>query len=122
MLIALYCTVQVWAVKLNRLFEEQNVGVLLGTMSLLLGIVSRSYQGYEPCVPKVRPVALCCTGGLLRGVGGGRRRRRPRQYFSMRPVARSQPGQDRPVKIQPVELKCCLALETYAGRGRDGMS
>ena len=44
---------QVWAVKLGALFEEQNVGVLLGSMSLLLGIVSRNYQGYESVVPKV---------------------------------------------------------------------
>ena len=59
-----------WAVKLNRLFEEQNVGVLLGTMSLLLGIVSRSYQGYEPCVPKVRPTTTA-DGGSGGGGGGG---------------------------------------------------
>ena len=47
---------QVWSVKLGALFEEQNVGVLLGSMSLLLGIVSRNYQGYESVVPKVRGV------------------------------------------------------------------
>ena len=52
------CPLQVWAVKLNALFEEQNVGVLLGTMSLLLGIVSRNYEGYEAVVPKVRPAPL----------------------------------------------------------------
>ena len=46
---------QVWSVKINNLFEEPNLGVLLGTVTLLLGIVSRNYQGYEAAVPKARP-------------------------------------------------------------------
>ena len=45
---------QVWSVKINGLFEEPNMGVLLGTVTLLLGIVSRNYEGYEAVVPKVR--------------------------------------------------------------------
>ena len=45
---------QVWSVKINGLFEEPNMGVLLGTVTLLLGIVSRNYEGYEVVVPKVR--------------------------------------------------------------------
>ena len=45
---------QVWSVKINALFEEPNLGVLLGTVTLLLGIVSRNYEGYEAAVPKVR--------------------------------------------------------------------
>jgi hypothetical protein len=47
---------QVWSVKINGLFEEPNLGVLLGTVTLLLGIVSRNYQGYEAAVPKARAV------------------------------------------------------------------
>ena len=45
---------QVWSVKINGLFEEPNMGVLLGTVTLLLGIVSRNYEGYEAVVPKAR--------------------------------------------------------------------
>lgn len=42
-----------WGVKMATLLEENDIGVLLGLTSLLLGIVSRNYEGYEPCVPKL---------------------------------------------------------------------
>ena len=41
------------------------MGVLLGTVTLLLGIVSRNYEGYEVVVPKVR-AATAGTGGVRR--------------------------------------------------------
>ncbi len=47
------------------------MGVLLGTVTLLLGIVSRNYEGYEVVVPKVRACASCIGGDqgrLLRWV------------------------------------------------------
>ncbi|KAK9806309.1 hypothetical protein WJX72_009579 [[Myrmecia] bisecta] len=43
----------VWSVKLAGLLEERDLGVLLALVTLLLGIVSRSYEGYESLVPKV---------------------------------------------------------------------
>lgn len=42
-----------WGTKLATLLEETDLGVLLGLTSLLLGIVSRNFEGYEPCVPKL---------------------------------------------------------------------
>lgn len=35
------------------LFEERDVGVLLSLVTLLLGIVARSYVGFEALVPRV---------------------------------------------------------------------
>ena len=35
---------QTWSVHINHLLEQPEVGVLLGTTALLLGIVARSYQ------------------------------------------------------------------------------
>lgn len=43
----------VWSVKLAALLEDRDLGVLLGLATLLLGVVSRSYEGYEACVPKL---------------------------------------------------------------------
>lgn len=37
--------VQVWAVRLASLLEDRDLGVLLGLTTLLLGIVSRNYEG-----------------------------------------------------------------------------
>lgn len=42
-----------WGTKLATLLEETDLGVLLGLTSLLLGIVVRNFEGYEPCVPKL---------------------------------------------------------------------
>eukprot|EP00891_Asterochloris_glomerata_P007006 jgi/Astpho2/7006/fgenesh1_pm.00107_%23_19_t len=42
-----------WSVKLAGLLEERDVGVLNAAVTLLLGIVSRNYEGYESLVPKV---------------------------------------------------------------------
>ncbi|GAB4815001.1 hypothetical protein N2152v2_002047 [Parachlorella kessleri] len=44
---------EVWSVKLAALLEDRDLGVLLGLATLLLGIVSRSYEGYDVCVPKL---------------------------------------------------------------------
>ena len=35
------------------LLEERDLGVLLALVTLLLGVVSRSYQGYEALVPRI---------------------------------------------------------------------
>lgn len=35
------------------LLEERDLGVLLSLVTLLLGIVSRSYEGYESLVPRI---------------------------------------------------------------------
>ncbi len=59
---------QVWSVKINGLFEEPNMGVLLGTVTLLLGIVSRNYEGYEAVVPKVRCQHSCTDAALSNSV------------------------------------------------------
>ncbi|GMH38541.1 hypothetical protein BSKO_06425 [Bryopsis sp. KO-2023] len=43
-----------WGPKLSALLDEQDVGLLLGIATLLLGIVSRSSAvGYEACLPKI---------------------------------------------------------------------
>lgn len=42
-----------WGIKMATLLEETDLGVLLGLTSLLLSIVSRNFEGYEPCVPKL---------------------------------------------------------------------
>lgn len=38
---------QTWSVHIIRLLEEPEIGVLLGATALLLGVVSRSYHGFE---------------------------------------------------------------------------
>ncbi|CAK0759184.1 hypothetical protein CVIRNUC_002678 [Coccomyxa viridis] len=43
----------VWSVKLAALLEERDLGVLLSLVTLLLGVVSRSYEGFESLVPRV---------------------------------------------------------------------
>eukprot|EP00884_Botryococcus_braunii_P018832 jgi/Botrbrau1/5632/Bobra.55_1s0021.1 len=43
----------VWSVKLATLLEERQPGVLLSVVTLLLGIVSRSYEGYTSLVPRI---------------------------------------------------------------------
>ena len=35
------------------LFDEQDLGVLLALVTLLLGIVARNYEGFESLVPRV---------------------------------------------------------------------
>ncbi|KAK9841331.1 hypothetical protein WJX74_004023 [Apatococcus lobatus] len=42
-----------WSVKMANLLEERDPGVLLAIVTLLLGIVSRSYEGYEGLLPKL---------------------------------------------------------------------
>ena len=42
-----------WGPRMAALLEERDLGVLLGLTTLLLGIVSRSFEGYEPCVPRL---------------------------------------------------------------------
>ena len=42
-----------WGPRMATLLEERDLGVLLGLTTLLLGIVSRSYEGYESCVPRL---------------------------------------------------------------------
>ncbi len=39
---------EVWGVKLATMLEERDLGVLLGLTTLLLGVVSRSYEGALP--------------------------------------------------------------------------
>lgn len=51
---------EVWAVRLASLLEDRDLGVLLGLTTLLLGIVSRSYAGYEPCVSRIVRVLDRC--------------------------------------------------------------
>ncbi len=41
---------------INHLLEEHEIGVLLGTTALLLGIVSRSYQVPQPRIPGRLPM------------------------------------------------------------------
>lgn len=36
---------QVWGVRLATMLEDRDLGVLLGLSTLLLGVVSRSYEG-----------------------------------------------------------------------------
>ena len=43
-----------WAPKMVKLLDnEDDLGILLGVMSLLIGIVSHDYRGYEGCIPSV---------------------------------------------------------------------
>ena len=42
-----------WAGRFAAMLEERDPGLLLGLTTLLLGIVSRSYEGYEVCVPRM---------------------------------------------------------------------
>lgn len=42
-----------WAGRLAAMLEERDAGLLLGLTTLLLGIVSRNYEGYEICVPRM---------------------------------------------------------------------
>lgn len=42
-----------WGPRMATLLEERDLGVLLGLTTLLIGIVSRSYEGYEACVPRL---------------------------------------------------------------------
>ena len=42
-----------WGAKIAVLLEDSDLGVLLGLTSLLIGIISTSYKGYEACVPKL---------------------------------------------------------------------
>ena len=37
----------------GQLLEERDLGVLLGVVTLLLGVVSRNYEGYEGLVPRL---------------------------------------------------------------------
>ena len=37
----------------GQLLEERDLGVLLGVVTLLLGVVSRNYDGYEGLVPRL---------------------------------------------------------------------
>ncbi|KAK9803215.1 hypothetical protein WJX73_004463 [Symbiochloris irregularis] len=46
-------TPEVWSVKLGQLLEERDNGVLLGVVTLLLGVVARNYEGYEGLVPRL---------------------------------------------------------------------
>ena len=39
--------------KQGALFEERDVGMLMALVTLLLGVVSRSYEGFESLVPRV---------------------------------------------------------------------
>lgn len=40
-----------WGNKIAAMLEERDPGLLLGLTTLLFGIVSRNYEGYEMCVP-----------------------------------------------------------------------
>ena len=43
-----------WGPQLAFLLEDNDIGVLLGLCTLLLGVIARgSFEGYEPCVPKL---------------------------------------------------------------------
>ena len=42
-----------WAGRLATMLEERDPGLLLGLTTLLLGVVSRNYEGYEVCVPRM---------------------------------------------------------------------
>lgn len=42
-----------WAGRLAAMLEERDPGLLLGLTTLLLGVVSRNYEGYEVCVPRM---------------------------------------------------------------------
>ncbi|KDD73994.1 adaptin, partial [Helicosporidium sp. ATCC 50920] len=51
---------EVWGVRLATLLEDRDLGVSLGLTTLLLGVVSRSYAGFEPCVPRVVAILERC--------------------------------------------------------------
>ena len=42
-----------WGVRMATLLEDNDLGVLLGLTSLLIGVVAKDYRGYEACVPKL---------------------------------------------------------------------
>ena len=42
---ALLAHMQVWGVRMATMLEDRDLGVLLGLSTLLLGVVSRSYEG-----------------------------------------------------------------------------
>lgn len=42
-----------WAGRLAAMLEERDPGLLLGLTTLLLGVVSRNYEGYEVCIPRM---------------------------------------------------------------------
>jgi AP-2 complex subunit alpha len=42
-----------WAGRLAAMLEERDPGLLLGLTTLLIGVVSRNYEGYEVCVPRM---------------------------------------------------------------------
>lgn len=45
---------ETWAAKMVKLLDnEDDLGILLGVISLLIGIVSHDYRGYEGCIPSV---------------------------------------------------------------------
>lgn len=44
----LHAALQVWGVRLATMLEDRDLGVLLGLSTLLLGVVSRSYEGEQP--------------------------------------------------------------------------
>ena len=46
-------TVLLGTVLQGQLLEERDYGVLLGVVTLLLGVVSRNYEGYEGLVPRL---------------------------------------------------------------------
>lgn len=59
----------VWAVRLAALLEDRDLGVLLGLVTLLLGIVSRSYDGEQrtarrPIAGGLDSAAAACTAML----------------------------------------------------------
>ena len=45
---------ETWAAKMVKLLDnEDDLGILLGVISLLIGIVSHDYRGHEGCIPSV---------------------------------------------------------------------
>ena len=44
---------ETFAQKMLNLLDERDLGILTGVISLLTGIVSHDYRGYEACIPKV---------------------------------------------------------------------
>ena len=58
---------EVWGVRLATMLEERDLGVLLGLTTLLLGLVSRSYEGGCGCC---LPLRLRLCGRLVLVLGG----------------------------------------------------